>query len=69
MIEQKQWGEFLFALWKMIKANPTVTDWTSFMDSADKVMEQFPQPVFRMIMLGFLEQKSMESIREEVQTS
>ena len=65
MIDQKTWGEFLFSLWKVIKANQTVRDWTELMNTADKIMDQFPQPVFRMMVLGFLEQKSMESIREE----
>ena len=66
MIEQKTWGEFLFALWKVIKAYQTVDDWTKLMDTADKLMATYPQPVFRMMVLGFLEQKSMENIRSEV---
>lgn len=65
MIDIKRWGEFMFALWKKIKAYETVKDWTKLMDEADKMMEQFPEPVFRAMVLGFLEQKSMESIRRQ----
>ena len=66
MIDTKTWGEFMFALWKKIKAYETVKDWTKLMDEADKMMEQFPEPVFRSMILAFLEQKSMESIRNPV---
>lgn len=66
MIDVKRWGEFMFALWKKIKAYETVDDWQKLMDEADKMMEQFPEPVFRAMVLGFLEQKSMESIRNPV---
>ena len=66
MIDVKTWGEFMFALWKKIKAYETVKDWTKLMDEADKMMEQFPEPVFRSMILAFLEQKSMESIRNPV---
>ena len=66
MIDVKRWGEFMFALWKKIKKYETVDDWTKLMDEADKMMEQFPEPVFRAMVLGFLEQKSMESIRNPV---
>jgi hypothetical protein len=66
MIDVKRWGEFMFALWKKIKAYETVKDWTKLMDEADKMMEQFPEPVFRSMILAFLEQKSMESIRNPV---
>lgn len=66
MIDVKRWGEFMFALWKKIKAYETVKDWQKLMDEADKMMEQFPEPVFRSMILAFLEQKSMESIRNPV---
>lgn len=66
MIDVKRWGEFMFALWKKIKAYETVKDWTKLMNEADTMMEQFPEPVFRAMVLGFLEQKSMESIRNPV---
>ena len=66
MIDVKRWGEFMFALWKKIKAYETVDNWTKLMDEADAMMEQFPEPVFRVMVLGFLEQKSMESIRNTV---
>ena len=66
MIDTKTWGEFMFSLWKKIKAYETVKDWTKLMDEADKMMEQFPEPVFRSMILAFLEQKSMESIRNPV---
>jgi hypothetical protein len=65
MIDVKRWGEFMFAFWKMIKAYQTVKDWAKLMDEADKMMEQFPEPVFRSMILAFLEQKSMEGIRNE----
>ena len=65
MIDTKTWGEFMFALWKKIKAYETVKDWTKLMDEADKLMETFPQPVFRGFVLGFLEQKSFEGIRNQ----
>ena len=66
MIDVKRWGEFMFALWKKIKAYETVDNWQKLMDEADKMMEQFPEPVFRAMVLGFLEQKSIESIRNPV---
>ena len=66
MIDVKRWGEFMFALWKKIKKYETVDDWTKLMDEADKMMEQFPEPVFRSMILAFLEQKSMEGIRNPV---
>lgn len=66
MIDVKTWGEFMFALWKMIKKYQTVDDWTKLMDEADKMMAHYTEPVFRMMILGFLEQKSMESIRNPV---
>lgn len=66
MIEIKRWGEFMFALWKKIKKYETVDDWQKLMNEADAMMEQFPEPVFRAMVLGFLEQKSMESIRNPV---
>jgi hypothetical protein len=47
----------------MIKKYQTVDNWTALMDEADKIMEKFVQPVFRGIVLGFLEQKSFENIR------
>ena len=65
MIDVKRWGEFMFALWKKIKAYETVNDWQKLMDEADKLMETFPQPVFRGFVLGFLEQKSFEGIRNQ----
>lgn len=68
MIEVKRWGEFLFAFWKVVKANQTVEDWTKFMDTGDKLMNDFPESVFRVMILGLLEQKSMESIRSEGKT-
>ena len=63
MIDIKTWSEFMFAFWKMIKKYQTVDNWTALMDEADKIMEKFVQPVFRGIVLGFLEQKSFENIR------
>jgi hypothetical protein len=66
MIDVKRWGEFMFALWKKIKKYETVDDWTKLMDEADALMNEYPQPVFRSMILAFLEQKSMESIRNPV---
>ena len=65
MIDIKTWGEFMFAFWKVIKAFDTVDDFSKLMDAGDRLMNDYPQPVFRMIILGFLEQKSMEQIRSE----
>ena len=65
MIDIKEWGGFMFALWKIIKKYQTVEKWEDLMDEADKIMEQYPSPVFRMMVLGFLEQKSRECIRLE----
>lgn len=68
MIEQKRWGEFMFAFWKMIKKYMIVSDWAALMDEADKMMSEYPEAVFRGIVFGFLEQKSIESIRNEKTT-
>ena len=68
MIDIKRWGEFMFAFWKVVKAYQTVSEWSKLMDEGDKLMNDFPEPVFRTIVLGFLEQKSLESIRSETQT-
>jgi len=67
MIDLKTWGEFMFSLWKTIKKYQTVDncDWPELMDEVDRMMEAFPLPVFRSIALAFLEQKSMEGIRNE----
>lgn len=66
MIDIKRWGEFMFAFWKMIKAYQTVEDWTDLMNTADRMMNDYPEPVFRAYVYGFLEQKNIESIRAEV---
>lgn len=63
MIDQKEWGEFLFALWKVIKKYQVVNDWPKFMDEADALMEKFTHPVHRGMILGFLEYKNYESMR------
>jgi hypothetical protein len=65
MIELKTWGEFMFAFWKVVKKYQTVENFGDLMDEADKLMETFPQPVFRGFVLGFLEQKSFEGIRNQ----
>lgn len=65
MIELKTWGEFMFAFWKVVKKYQKVENWSTLMDEADKLMETFPQPVFRGFVLGFLEQKSFEGIRNQ----
>jgi Sec7-like guanine-nucleotide exchange factor len=66
MIDQKTWGNFLFALWKMIKKYQTVEDFSKLMDDADAIMNEFPEPIFRVLVLGFIEQKNIESIRGTV---
>lgn len=63
MIDIKTWGEFLFALWKAIKKHQTVKDWGAFIKEMESMMQQFPHPIFNTMILAFLEQKSMESIR------
>ena len=68
MIDIKRWGEFMFAFWKVVKTYQIVSEWSKLMDEGDKLMNDFPEPVFRMMVLGFLEQKSLESIRSETQT-
>lgn len=69
MIDLKTWGDFMFALWKMIKKYQTVEEFTKLMDDADAIMDKYPQPVFRMMVLGFLEQKNMEAIRTNKEVS
>lgn len=69
MIDLKTWGDFMFALWKMIKKYQTVEEFTKLMDDADAIMDKYPQPVFRMMVLGFLEQKNMEAIRNNKEVS
>lgn len=59
----------MFALWKMIKKYQTVEEFTKLMDDADVIMDKYPQPVFRMMVLGFLEQKNMEAIRNNKEVS
>ena len=46
MIDIKRWGEFMFAFWKMIKAYQTVEDWTDLINTADRMMSDYPEPVF-----------------------
>lgn len=67
MIDIKTWGEFMFAFWKFVKSHHDGGNWTEIMNDADKIMDQFPQSVFRGIVFGFLEQTSFEDIRRENQ--
>ncbi len=66
MIDLKTWGEWMFAYWKYIKkyhSNET-DNFDDCVKEGSKLMDQFPQPIFRSMVFAFLEQKSIESIRK-----
>lgn len=63
MIELKQWSEFMFDFWKLIKKYQAEVDFDALVAEANTIMNKYPQNLFRSYIFGFLEQKSVEAIR------
>lgn len=63
MIELKQWSEFMFDFWKLIKKYQAEVDFDALMADANTIMNKYPQNLFRSYIFGFLEQKNIEAIR------
>ncbi len=63
MIELKQWSEFMFDFWKLIKKYQADVDFDALVAEANTIMNKYPQNLFRSYIFGFLEQKSVEAIR------
>ena len=63
MIELKQWSEFMFDFWKLIKKYQVEVDFDALMADANAIMNKYPQNLFRSYIFGFLEQKNIEAIR------
>ena len=63
MIELKQWSEFMFDFWKLIKKYQAEVDFDALVTEANTIMNKYPQNLFRSYIFGFLEQKSVEAIR------
>lgn len=62
-IELKQWSEFMFDFWKLIKKYQAEVDFDALMADANTIMNKYPQNLFRSYIFGFLEQKNIEAIR------
>ena len=62
-IELKQWSEFMFDFWKLIKKYQAEVDFDALVAEANTIMNKYPQNLFRSYIFGFLEQKSVEAIR------
>ncbi len=65
MIELKEWSEFMFDFWKLIKKHQKDVDFEKLVTDVDVLSKKYPQNLFRGFLYGFLEQKSIEAIREE----
>ena len=63
MIELKQWSEFMFDFWKLIKKYQAEVDFDALVAEANTIMNKYPQNLFSSYIFGFLEQKSVEAIR------
>ena len=63
MIELKQWSEFMFDFWKLIKKYQAEVDFDALVADANTIMNKYPQNLFRSYIYGFLEQKNIEAIR------
>lgn len=61
----KNWSEFLFDFWKLVKKYDEDVDFDKLIQEVNALGEKYPQNLFRGFLFGFLEQKSMEAIRCE----